>query len=191
MDTNFLDGAFDSMLLNPQIVSPDDFDNDLSTGEAEDTLTAPDVDDTRLKECICHVCVGMGHPDDVSHTARGVLSSAPSPSPESSHCCPSDGGGKTYILRTLDVIERGITSIFIPLLTLSADVMHKFEHAATTWGNVGVYHLDKLFDLNRLVMFVDGTKHDMLTVHVLASPVLINHRDALDVFISCAHECTL
>jgi len=40
MDTDFLDGAFDSMLLNPQIVPPDDFDDDLSAAEAGDTLAA-------------------------------------------------------------------------------------------------------------------------------------------------------
>jgi hypothetical protein len=41
MDTNFLDGAFDFMLLNPQIMSPDDFDDNLSTAEAEDNLQRP------------------------------------------------------------------------------------------------------------------------------------------------------
>ncbi len=35
------------------------------------------------------------------------------------------GAGKTHILRTLGVIERGIVLIFIPLLTLSANVMSK------------------------------------------------------------------
>ena len=52
MDTGFLEGAFDAMLLNPQIVSPDDFDDDVSATKAEDTLAVPGVDDTRLKECI-------------------------------------------------------------------------------------------------------------------------------------------
>ena len=41
-------------------------------------------------------------------------------------------GGKTHILRTLGVIERGIVLIFTPLLTLSAEVMHKFEVAYMT-----------------------------------------------------------
>ncbi len=58
------------------------------------------------------------------------------------------GGGETHILRTLDVIERGIVLIFIPLFTLLADVMHQFEEYNPTWGNVGVYHLDELYDCN-------------------------------------------
>jgi hypothetical protein len=60
------------------------------------------------------------------------------------------GWGKSHILFTLGVIERGIILMFIPLLTLSADVMHKFESADPTWENVGVYHLDKFFDCNQL-----------------------------------------
>ena len=55
-------------------------------------------------------------------------------------------GGKIHILQTLGVIERGIILIFILLLTLLADVMHKFEDYNPTWGNVGVYHLDELFN---------------------------------------------
>ena len=39
------------------------------------------------------------------------------------------GAGKTHILRMLGVIKRGITLIFILLLTLSANVMSKFTCA--------------------------------------------------------------
>ncbi len=53
---------------------------------------------------------------------------------------PSDGGGKIH--------ERGIVLILIPLLTLLADVMHKFEVANMTWGNAVTYHLDELYDAN-------------------------------------------
>ena len=42
------------------------------------------------------------------------------------------GGGKTHILHMLGVIELGIVLIFVPLLTLSTDVMHKFEAAIPT-----------------------------------------------------------
>jgi len=108
------------------------------------------------------------------------------------------GGGKTYILQTLDVIERGITLIFIPLLTLSADVMHKFEHTATTWGNVGVYHLDELFDSNcsafarllRRCLLIE--RNTACSLFMFLSPqFLINRRAALHIFVSCAHERTL
>jgi hypothetical protein len=63
------------------------------------------------------------------------------------------GGGKMHILRTLGVIKQGIVLIFIPLLTLSVDVMHKFESFDQLWGNVGVYHLDKLYNCHRVGYF--------------------------------------
>ena len=141
MDTDFLDGTFDSMLANPQIVSPDDFDDNLSATKAEDTLAVecivsasslvwcvPTMCPTQLK-----ACYRLLHPHHPNYLIVVHWS----------------GGGKTHILRTLGVIERGITIIFIPLLTLSANVMHKFERTATTWGNVGVNHLNNLFDSNR------------------------------------------
>ena len=34
-------------------------------------------------------------------------------------------GGKTHIIRTVGAMERGVVPIFIPLLTLAADVMAK------------------------------------------------------------------
>jgi hypothetical protein len=42
--------------------------------------------------------------------------------------------GKTHILWMLGVIEWGIVLIFIPLLTLLADVMSKFTFAAERSG---------------------------------------------------------
>ena len=44
------------------------------------------------------------------------------------------GGGKTHIIRTAGVYSAGIILIFIPLLTLSADVLTKFTTAIViTW----------------------------------------------------------
>ena len=88
------------------------------------------------------------------------------------------GGGKTHILQTL--------------------VMHKFEEYNPTWGNVGVYHLDEMYDCDRqlyssflrscLSMRWDTSS----TFFVFLSPqFLINHRDALNVFVTCAHNWTL
>jgi hypothetical protein len=95
-------------------------------------------------------------------------------------------GEKTHILRTLSVVERGIILIFIPLLTLSADVMHKFELSNPTWGNVGIYHLDKIFDCNcsmyqKLLHHCSEIKRSTLsTLFVFLSPqFLINHPNAL------------
>ena len=50
------------------------------------------------------------------------------------------GAGKTRILRTLGVIERGIVLIFIPLLTLCANVMSKFTCANQNFGAIPVQH---------------------------------------------------
>ena len=50
------------------------------------------------------------------------------------------GAGKTHILRMLGVIKRGIVLIFIPLLTLSADVMSKFLCANQNSGTVPIQH---------------------------------------------------
>jgi hypothetical protein len=91
-----------------------------------------------------------------------------------------------------------IVLIFIPLLALSADEMHKFESLNATWGNVGVYHLDKIFHCNcsanhKLVHPCSMIKQSMSsTLFVFLLPqFLINHPDKLSIFVTCAHECTL
>jgi superfamily II DNA helicase RecQ len=96
------------------------------------------------------------------------------------------------------VIERGIVLIFIPLLTLSADVMHKFDAANTTWGNVGVYHLDELYDANRSVFdsilqrCLTIKRNTTSTLFIFLSPqFLVHHRNTLDIFLICARERTL
>jgi superfamily II DNA helicase RecQ len=108
------------------------------------------------------------------------------------------GAGKTHILRTLGVIERGIVLIFIPLLTLSADVMSKFTCANQNFGAVAVQHLDELFDANKRV-YCDllercrGLLQSTTTsVFIFLSPqFLINHPEARDVFIKCSHRTIL
>jgi hypothetical protein len=59
------------------------------------------------------------------------------------------GAGKTHILCTLGLIERGIVLISIPLLTLSSNVMSKFTCANQRFGAVIIQHLDELYDLNK------------------------------------------
>jgi hypothetical protein len=147
--TGSLDVAFDAILLEPLLVSPDDYADDWGAANTEDAVAFSGVDHVRLKDCIV--------------TALALVWGIPTIRPTQLEACyhllhphrPNalvvvhrTGGGKTHILRTLGVIERGIVLIFIPLLTLSADVMHKFEDAITTWGNVGVYHLDEHYDCN-------------------------------------------
>jgi superfamily II DNA helicase RecQ len=108
------------------------------------------------------------------------------------------GGRKSHILHTLGVIERGIILIFIPLLTLSANVMHKFESADPTWGNVGVYHLDNFFDCNclahhQLLCQCSSMKRTTSSTLFLflSLQFLIHHPKALGVFVTCAPERTL
>ncbi len=48
-----------------------------------------------------------------------------------------------HILHTLGVVERGFILIFIPLLILSTNVIHKFKCTNKEWGSIVVYHLDK------------------------------------------------
>ena len=52
--------------------------------------------------------------------------------------------GKTHMMRVIGAIERGFVLIFIPLLTLSADVIAKFLCADERYGKVRVFHLDEL-----------------------------------------------
>ena len=63
------------------------------------------------------------------------------------------GAGKTHILLMLGVIKRGIVLIFIPLLTLSINVMNKFTCANQNFSAVTVQHLDELFQANKRVYY--------------------------------------
>jgi len=100
------------------------------------------------------------------------------------------GAGKMRILWTLGVMERGILLIFIPLLTLSADVMLKFTCAGQRFGTVTVQHLDELYDANKKVYHelmerCRGLRRStMTTVFIFLSPqFLINHPDACNVLL--------
>jgi superfamily II DNA helicase RecQ len=108
------------------------------------------------------------------------------------------GAGKTHILRTLGVIERGIVHIIIPPLTLSANVMNKFTCANQNFSAITVQHLDKLFDANKRVYYdllerCHGLcRSTTTTVFIfLSQQFLINHPKACDVFIECSHHTTL
>ena len=52
--------------------------------------------------------------------------------------------GKTHMMRVIGAIERRFVLIFIPLLTLPADVLAKFFCADERYGKVRVFHLDEL-----------------------------------------------
>jgi hypothetical protein len=89
--------------------------------------------------------------------------------------------------------------ICIPLLKLLADVTHKFEGAIPIWGNLGVYHPDKIFDSNQSaylpstsLLCASMSRRTTSTILIFLSPqFLVNHHNARDVFVECAHECML
>ena len=59
------------------------------------------------------------------------------------------GAGKSHAMRVAGGLLGGVTLIFIPLLTLSADVLEKFKTTNETFGEVNVSHLDELYDVDR------------------------------------------
>jgi superfamily II DNA helicase RecQ len=56
------------------------------------------------------------------------------------------GQGKSHIIRMLGTLQNGICAVFIPLLSLSADVMKKFQSACQLYGSVRAYHLDEIYE---------------------------------------------
>ena len=108
------------------------------------------------------------------------------------------GGGKTHIVRTIGVIEKGIVLIFIPLLTLSADVLTKFIDSNKNYGTITVQHLDELRENNfsKYQKFLqtceDMQRSTTSTIFVFLSPqFLVNHDDARQVFIRASHRRTV
>jgi hypothetical protein len=145
-----LNDGFDAMFLHPPIVSPDDFNDNSGAVVTKQALALSHVDNARLKDCIVAASASVWGVQTMRPAKLEACYRLLHPHcPNSSVVVHRTGGGKMHILRTLGVIERGIILIFIPLLTLLADVMHKFEDTNMTWGNIGVYHLDELYDSNR------------------------------------------
>ena len=108
------------------------------------------------------------------------------------------GLGKSHVIRMLGVLDRGICMVFIPLLTLSADVMAKFQSACEDFGNVRTYHLDELVDSDPAVH--DEVLHLCMglkpstdtTIFVFLSPQhLCKHQSACNVFLGCGSKGTL
>ena len=198
-DSRRLDSAFEGMFLDASDVSGGDFNDDWGVADIEEALALSFVDDARLKDCIAAASASVwGVPLMRPAQLEACYRLLHPHHPNSLVVVHRTGGGKTHILRTLGVMERGIVLIFIPLLTLSADVMHKFQEANTTWGNVGVYHLDELYDANRrafdsLLRRCSTMKRNTTsTLFMFLSPqFLVHHRNTLDIFLTCATERTL
>jgi hypothetical protein len=77
-------------------------------------------------------------------------------------------------------------------------MMHKIEGAISTWGNLGVYHLDELYNCNRSAFFkllcccLSINQSTSLTLFIfLSAQFLINHHNVLNIFVTCVQEHTL
>jgi hypothetical protein len=111
-------------------------------------------DDDRLKSCIIATSASVWSVHKmISAQLEAVYRLFHPVHPNHLAVIQRTGAGKTHILQTLGVIERGIILIFIPLLTLSADVMSKFTCANQKFGSVPVQHLDELIDANKQVYY--------------------------------------
>ena len=108
------------------------------------------------------------------------------------------GSGKSHIIRVVGTMHRGITLIFIPLLTLSANVMAKFDSAFQSSGSVRSYHLDELFDNNKETYnaVIDRCRDlppaTESTVFIFLSPQHLGRCNrSLKTFIDCSWRGTL
>ena len=63
--------------------------------------------------------------------------------------CLRTGYNKSHIVRTLGAFDTGFTVVFVPLLTLSADLLANFTSADQRYGTVRTYHLDELHTDNQ------------------------------------------
>ena len=96
------------------------------------------------------------------------------------------GYGKSHIMRKLGAYLAGFTLLFIPLLSLSADVLEKFQSANQKFGRVRVYHLDELLPdyyptyKEFINLCYSAKRSDTDTAYVFLSPEsLFRHPDAL------------
>ena len=108
------------------------------------------------------------------------------------------GYGKSHIARTLGAYLAGFTLVFIPLLSLSADVLEKFQSANQKFGRVRVYHLDELLPdyyptyKEFINLCYSARRSDADTTYVFLSPqFLVKHSDALRAVLHAANERTL
>jgi hypothetical protein len=112
--TGSLDDAFDAMLLNPHDVSPDNFSDEWFAADTEEASALSSVDDARLKECIVAALAFVWGIPMICPTQLEARYCLLHPHrPNTLVVVDQTAGGKTHILRTLGVIERGLVLIFI------------------------------------------------------------------------------
>ena len=123
------DSPLDGSNIDPLSVLPDSSFDDWTADDTAGAITILGCDNNRLKACIvtasASVCgiweIFPAQLDAVYHLLHPMH-------PNHLAMIQQMGARKTHILRMFGVIEqgRGIVLIFIPLLTLSADVISKF-----------------------------------------------------------------
>jgi len=192
---NPLQGDEEDGLSHP----PNEGMDNWSLADTERFVAMSGCDDDRLKSCILATSVLVWSVHEmylaqlvaVYHLLHPVR-------PNHLAVIQRTGAGKTHILQMLGVIERGIILIFIPLRTLSTDVMSKFKCANQKFSAVAIQHLDKLFDANKQVYYdllerCRGLRRSTTTtVFIFMLPqFLINHPEAREVFTECSHCTTL
>ena len=173
--------------------------DDLSPADTERFVAMAGCNGDRLKSCIITASVSVWSVPEMYPTQLDSVYRLLHPvRPNRLAVIQRTGAGKTHILQTLGVIEQGIILIFIPLLTLSTDVMSKFTCANQQFGAVAVQHLGESFDANKQVYYdllerCRGLCRSITTtVFIFVSPqFLINHPKAREVFIKCSHRTTL
>jgi hypothetical protein len=163
------------------------------------TDKTPQCDDDQLKQCIIAASTSVwGVPEMFPAQLDTVYHLLHPTCPNHLAVIQRTGAVKIHILRTLGVIERGIVPIFIPLLTMSTNVMSKFTSASMHFRTVILQHLNELFDYNRnayralLERCRALLRSRTMTLFIFLSPrFVINHPDAREVFIECSNRTTL
>jgi hypothetical protein len=109
------------------------------------TVATSQCDDDCLKACIFAASASVWGVQDIFPAQLNAVYRLLHPThPNHLAVIQRTGAVKTHILRTLGVIEWGIVLIFIPLLTLSANIMSKLTCADLCFGTVIIQHLNKL-----------------------------------------------
>jgi hypothetical protein len=193
------DSPFDGSNINPLPVLPDSSFDDWVADDTAAAVAMLGCDDNCLKACIVAASVYVWGVWEIFLAQLDTVYRLLHPMhPNHLAVIQQTGARKTHILQMLGGIERGIVLIFIPLLTLSANVMSKFTCTDQRFGAVTIQYLDKLYDANKQV-YKDLLQHcqgllcsTITTVFIFLSlQFVINHPDACDVFIGCSHRATL
>ena len=111
--------------------------------------------------------------------------------------CLWTGYGKSHIVRLLGIFEMGFTFIFIPLLTLSANLLAKFKSTDKQYGRVRTFHLNKIFGHHQdkykhlLQLLHSTTQSDRDTNFVFSSAqFLVHHPPAPAAILHVANQRT-